>query len=104
MSINKIKNKDICIDIDGVLTNETKGHNYSQRTVKNGIQEILEGLKDRNNRIILYTARRQCDKEVTINWLQENKLIFNEIYFDKPLADIYIDDKMMDFKIWKKYY
>jgi uncharacterized HAD superfamily protein len=90
-------NKIICFDIDGVLTNEIEGHNYKERTLRKGIREKIIELKKKNT-IILYTARHKEDKEITLKWLKDNKIDYDEIYFGKPLADIYIDDKALNFK------
>jgi arsenate reductase-like glutaredoxin family protein len=37
---------------------------------------------------------------VTLNWLDEHQIEFDEIYFGKPHADIYIDDLAKRFVSW----
>jgi hypothetical protein len=39
---------------------------------------------------------------VTLEWLSRNNIPFDEIYFGKPLADVYIDDKGLKYENdWK---
>jgi hypothetical protein len=37
---------------------------------------------------------------ITLNWLQQFNIPFDEIYFGKPHADIYIDDNAYRFNSW----
>jgi hypothetical protein len=37
---------------------------------------------------------------VTLDWLQRNNIEFDELYFGKPWADIYIDDNALRFSSW----
>ena len=38
--------------------------------------------------------------EITIKWLNKNNIVYDEIYFGKPWADIYIDDNAIRFESW----
>ena len=65
---------------------------------------MLNYLKEFGHTIIIYTARRMkthsgnvgkilCDiGKITFNTLEKFNIIFDEIYFGKPYADVYIDD------------
>jgi hypothetical protein len=37
---------------------------------------------------------------VTLNWLQKYDIPYDEIYFGKPHADVYIDDNAFRFTNW----
>ena len=81
----------ICIDIDGVLTNETKGFDFENRTPNIENINILNQLYSKHN-IVLFTARDIVDKTKTITWLKQNDVLYHDIIFNKPKYDIFIDD------------
>lgn len=81
----------ICIDIDGVLTNETKGFDFENRTPNIENINILNQLYSKHN-IVLFTARDIMDKTKTITWLKQNDVLYHDIIFNKPKYDIFIDD------------
>jgi len=37
---------------------------------------------------------------VTLNWLEKYQIPYDEIYFGKPHADVYIDDNAYRFTTW----
>jgi len=88
-----------CVDIDGVLTIETEGYtakDFSKRTPNLKAINFVKDLFLKGHRIILFTARKSTDKgvvEATKAWLEKHDVLYHELCFDKPIADIYIDDK-----------
>ena len=36
-----------------------------------------------------------------VNWLNNYEIPYDEIWFGKPLADVYIDDKAKKFTTWQ---
>jgi capsule biosynthesis phosphatase len=101
----KIQPKRICFDLDNTLVTYPEIPNdYS--TVKPITKNIdfLKYLKSFGNTIIIYTARRmkthkgnigKCMYDIgkiTFDTLQKYDIPFDEIYFGKPYADVYIDD------------
>lgn len=70
-------------------------------------QFALNGIK-----IILFTSRRMKSHsddveavvadvgEITIKWLADNGVIWDELIFGKPLASLYIDDKSADAQLF----
>ena len=38
--------------------------------------------------------------QITLNWLKKHNIQYDEIYFGKPWADIYIDDNAHRFINW----
>jgi hypothetical protein len=91
-NILNISKKIIFIDIDGIITNETKGFNYKYRTPNLENIEIINKLFD-NNKIILYTSRYLRDYFITKKWLKKYKVKYHKIIFNKYKYDIFIDDK-----------
>ena len=84
------------IDIDGILTIETHGfgkHYYSKRTPNIRNIDTLWDLRHRGYKIILHTARYEEDRYITQQWLRKYNVPFDELIFEKPQAELYVDDK-----------
>jgi len=88
-----ILGKTICVDLDGVLTYETEGHDYLNRTPNMPMIHKIRHCYHDGSRIILYSARLKRDRKITIDWLTKNNVPYHELILGKPLADVYIDDK-----------
>jgi capsule biosynthesis phosphatase len=105
--INKenIKKQRICFDLDNTLVTYPKIPNdyTSVEPVKKNIN-LLNYIKSFGHTIIIYTARRmkthqgnvaKCLSDIgkiTFDTLEKFNIYFDEIYFGKPYADVYIDD------------
>lgn len=101
----KIKNLRICFDLDNTLVTypKIKDDYTSVEPIERNIN-FLKYLKQFNHTIIIYTARRMrthngnvgkilCDiGKITFDTLDKFNIPFDEIYFGKPYADVYIDD------------
>jgi capsule biosynthesis phosphatase len=100
-----IKKMRICFDFDNTLVSFPKIKNdYTsvEPIMKNIL--FLRYLKQFGHTIIVYTARRMnthkgnvgkvlCDiGKITFDTLEKFDIPFDEIYFGKPHADVYIDD------------
>lgn len=99
----------VCFDIDNTLVSEPKipGDYSSVEPISKNI-EFLRFLKNEGHTIILQTARRMKTHSgnvgklvadigrVTFETLDKFEIPFDEIYFGKPYADLYIDDKSVD--------
>jgi capsule biosynthesis phosphatase len=95
----------ICFDLDNTLVTSPKVKN-DYRTVEPIEKNIklLKYIKSFGNTIIIYTARRmkthsgnigKCLSDIgqiTFDTLQRFHIPYDEIYFGKPYADVYIDD------------
>jgi capsule biosynthesis phosphatase len=103
----------ICIDIDGVICKlRLPGEGYGNLKPIPGAAEKIKHLKAAGHCIILYTARHMetCGGNVgkvlalqgaaTLEWLAQHGIEYDEIYFGKPHADVYIDDNALRFKSW----
>lgn len=80
------------VDIDGVLTIETHGWNYEDRTPRWEIIEIINKLYYEGNHITLFSSRYPSDKIITMRWLNKYGVKFNKLILGKPKFEIYIDD------------
>jgi capsule biosynthesis phosphatase len=103
----------LCIDLDGVICRLKKeGETYDMLLPVEGAPEKLRALKDAGHYIIINTARhmKTCQGNlgmvsarislITLKWLEEYNIPYDEIYFGKPHADIYIDDNAYRFNSW----
>jgi len=99
LSIVKL-NGTMCFDIDGVIATLTPGNNYSIAKPINRNIKIINWLKSKGCKIILYTARGTTtgiDWEMaTQHQLEQWGVEYDELLFGKPAADLYFDDKMCD--------
>jgi capsule biosynthesis phosphatase len=100
-----IQKQRICFDLDNTLVSYPKIKNdyTTVEPIYNNIN-FLKYLKSFDNTIIIYTARRMKTHEgnvgkclcnigkITFDTLSKFDIPFDEIYFGKPYADIYIDD------------
>lgn len=103
----------ICIDLDGVVADFKKeGETYADVAIIPGAKEKLEEFKKNGHYVILQTARhmKTCNGNVglvmgrvghiTLEWLKKHDIPYDEIYFGKPWADVYIDDNALRFEDW----
>jgi len=125
LSINEIKGENassghqrrtLVVDIDKTICESPKGKDYSKCEP---IEPVCKKLREENNKgtyIILYTSRNvrtfkgniglinKYTNPVLLEWLQNNDIPYDEIYFNKPwgFGDLnYIDDKFLSIKEFK---
>lgn len=104
----------ICIDLDGVICKlRQQGQKYEDLMPVDGAPQSLQALKANGHYIIINTARhmKTCQGNlgavgarislITLTWLQKHEIPYDEIYFGKPHADIYIDDNAYRFNDWQ---
>lgn len=97
-----------CFDIDDTLLTKSQDESYENcKPIPSNIS-FLKMLKFMGHEIILHTARRMKTHnsnigsviadigKITLESLAENDIPFDEIYFGKPYADFYIDDKSIN--------
>jgi len=97
--------KRICFDLDNTLVTfpTVRGDYTSVKPIEKNIN-FLKYLKSFGNTIIIYTARRMKTHsgnigkinsdigKITFETLDKFNIPYDEIYFGKPYADLYIDD------------
>jgi len=81
------------VDIDGVLTIETEGHDYANRTPNVENINKINALYRAGHTINLWTSRFPVDREVTEAWLEKHKVNYNSLSLGKHQYDFLIDDK-----------
>jgi len=106
----------IVIDLDGTICeNKVDGETYADVVPKVGAADHLQALRNLGHTIIIYTARHMetCGGDVgkvmakvgnmTLQWLEEFDIPYDEIYFGKPVGDVYIDDRAVRFESWNTF-
>ena len=101
----------ICIDMDGTICKTRRtNQSYSDVEPMEGVREALKELKRQGHYIIICTARhmKTCDNNVGkvvarqgktfLSWLDKYETGYDEIWFGKPYADVYIDDNVIPFR------
>lgn len=96
----------IAIDLDDTILHcKSAGEEYGNEKPQEGVIETLKRWKGQGHYIIIHTARhtRTCDGNLgkvlarqgltTLQWLEDNEVPYDEIWWSKPHADIFIDDK-----------
>jgi capsule biosynthesis phosphatase len=112
------KQQRICVDLDGTICETRKsGEHYSQVKPKPDAISTLQELKEEGHHIIISTARhmKTCNNNtgeivakqggILIEWLKKHNIPYDELWFGKPLADVYIDDKALKYENnWNEIY
>lgn len=82
----------IGVDIDGTLTNEVEGHDYSKRTPNvKMINKVNEWHKE-GHTIVLFSSRWESDRTETKKWLIRYGVKYHTMILGKPKFDLYVDD------------
>lgn len=103
----------IAIDLDGTICEIKKPtESYAQLRPLPGAIERIRALRSKGHYIIILTARNMATCEsnlgkvlknvgkITLDWLEEHGIEYDEIYFGKPNAEIYLDDRALRFESW----
>lgn len=103
----------ICLDLDGVICElKQKGQTYLDVAPIEGAIDKIKQIKEAGHYVIIQTARhmKTCESnlglvnaritKMTLDWLEKHDIPYDEIYFGKPWAQIYIDDNALRFENW----
>lgn len=104
----------IVIDLDGTICPvKNNDQTYSELKPFPEAVDKLWQLKNAGNYIIIQTARNMATQQsnlgkvlqnvgkITLDWLAEHNVPYDEIYFGKPNAHVYIDDRALRFENWE---
>jgi capsule biosynthesis phosphatase len=103
----------LAIDIDGTICRfRQEGQTYADVEPLPGAVEKMQQFRKNGHYIILLTARhmKSCNGNVglvvarqgktLLDWLARHEIPYDELWFGKPQADIYIDDNGYRFTSW----
>ncbi len=103
----RLNNKKLTIvcDIDGIVAGKTPGNDYSTAYPMQQNIDLLNRLCDNGHKMVYFTARGYVTgidwKETTEKQFAEWGVKYSELYFGKPNADVYIDDKFVPIEMLK---
>ena len=102
-----------CFDLDKTLCT---GKPYEQSTPYYGVTTLLKKLRSQGHTVCIYTARGMGSSDgnvgraialigqQTLEQLAQWGIEYDELYFGKPCADVYVDDKSLpsifEFEQW----
>ncbi len=94
-----------CFDIDGTICTNTDG-DYKNAEPSESVILKVNKLFNEGNTIYFYTARGATTginwREITEKQLNKWNVKYHKIFFGKPTADVYIDDKCINIRDWLK--
>tara|TARA_R110001599_G_scaffold185041_1_gene379269 strand:- start:642 stop:1010 length:369 start_codon:yes stop_codon:yes gene_type:complete len=81
------------IDIDGVLTIETEGRSYIERSPNTEAIATINNLAIKGAWIVLNTARAEWDRLETVQWLEEHCVGHHALLMGKLPSVKLVDDR-----------
>ena len=105
----------IVIDLDGTICPiKQPDQSYADLEPLPHAADRIKALRAAGHYVIIMTARNMATCEsnlgrvmrnigkITLDWLEKYDIEYDEIYFGKPNAHIYIDDRAFRFEDWDK--
>lgn len=94
-----------CFDIDGTLCTNTDG-DYEKAQPAQPVIDRVNALYANGHRILLQTARGATTgidwRAATERQLAAWGVKYHALYFGKPTADLYVDDKAVNISEWMR--
>lgn len=90
----------LIIDIDGTICTEEKTYSRSLAKPLEGAVASINLLYEQGHTIIFYTARTWMEFEMTTDWLNRNGFKYHQLVMGKPIGDVWIDDRALQFTNW----
>lgn len=85
--------KTVVVDMDGVICEEMPTFERSLAQPITGARSAMQALRDDEWTIIIHTARSWAEYEMTMRWLYDHDIVFDQLVMGKPLATMVIDDR-----------
>lgn len=90
--------KTIVVDLDGTLCEEKPTFERSLAKVNSKIRSKLLQKRLDGWHIIVYTARSWAEYHMTLKWLIDEDIPFNQLICGKPIYDEWWDDRATNVK------
>tara|TARA_B100000925_G_scaffold288359_1_gene269199 strand:+ start:5552 stop:5932 length:381 start_codon:yes stop_codon:yes gene_type:complete len=85
--------KNILIDIDGTVSEDIpneESHRFKDACVLDGAVLSVNKLYNDGHIITFFTARKEIDRQITIDWLDNNGFKYHQLLMNKPRGGNYI--------------
>lgn len=92
----------IIIDIDGTICTEEKTYSRALAKPLPGAIESVNKLYNDGHTIIFYSARTWMEFEMTTDWLLKQGFKYHQLVMGKPIGDVWIDDRALEFNNWNE--
>jgi uncharacterized HAD superfamily protein len=92
----------LIIDIDGTICTEEKQFSRALAKPLEGAIDAIKKLKSEGHTVILYSARTWAEYEMTVDWLNNYQIPYDQLILGKPQGDVWIDDRAHRFSTWSK--
>lgn len=80
-------------DLDGTIVKHNGYKLDGKDTLLQGAKEYLDALPE-EDKIIIFTSRTEAYRQMTMEFLRENRIRFDEILFNMPLGErIVVNDR-----------
>ncbi len=87
----------ICFDIDNTICQSCEGVAYEDLEPIQDMINLVNDLYEKGHTIYLYTGRHMLSEKVTRGWLQRHGVRVHNVFYGKPVADLYVDDNALRF-------
>lgn len=91
----------LVIDLDGTICTEEKQFSRSLAKPIKGAINAINNFKKSGYIIIIYSSRTWMEYEMTVDWLNKNNVIYDQLILGKPQGDYWIDDRALRFSDWE---
>jgi hypothetical protein len=91
----------IIIDMDGTICSEEKTYSRSLAIPLEGAVKNINDLYNKGHTILIYSARSWQEFEMTTDWLNRYKVKYHQLILGKPIGDVWIDDRALNFGNWE---
>ena len=105
----------IVVDLDGTICPiRQSDQSYADLEPLPGAVDKLKEMKAAGYYIVISTARNMATQQsnlgkvmqnigkITLDWLERYEIPYDEIYFGKPNAEVYLDDRAVRFESWEQ--
>lgn len=88
------------VDMDGVICEERATFERSLAAPMPGARAGMQALRDLGYWVIIHTARGWAELTMTMTWLRDHEIVYDQLILGKPQADLVIDDRAVKFSSW----
>lgn len=85
----------VAFDLDGTLCSECSDYADAEPIKK--MIDVVNEVYDKGGTVYIFTGRHMMSEQVTRRWLDNNGVKRHCVFYGKPVADIYVDDRAVSY-------